>query len=39
MNKKVVVAIAIVIVVALIVLAVVYAPSLTGAMLRMHGLR
>ncbi len=39
MNRKVMISIAVVVVLALIVLAVVYAPSLTAMMLRLHGMR
>jgi hypothetical protein len=38
MNKKVAILIVVVVVVALVTLAVIYAPSLTEAMLRMHSI-
>lgn len=38
MNKKVAILIVVVVAVALVMLAVIYAPSLTEAMLRMHSI-
>ena len=39
MNKKVIISIGVVVVLGLIVLAVIYAPGITEAMLRAHGMR
>jgi len=39
MNKKVVISIVAVVVLTLVVLAVIYAPSIAAAVLRMHGMR
>jgi hypothetical protein len=39
MNKKIMISIVVVVALVLVVLAVIYAPGITAAVLRMHGMR